>query len=118
MRLQALFLVLPILGCASPKVLRDARVYTMELEFLQMSITKTTDLLEEHLLESCTCAHTRWTSPLCEETAKTILLLRARIPYHIGLMKYNAGLQEHRPVDLPEVGDPSELCSTTTPKGK
>jgi len=106
------FLIL--VGCASPKViLRDARVYSMELEFLQMSIMKTTDLLEKHLQTgSCECRNTRWTTPLCEESAKTVLLLRSRLSYHIGMMRHNAGLQEVRPQDLPEVGDPSELCPT------
>lgn len=104
-------LVLP--SCGTKKVvLRDAGVYKSELEFLQMALRRSTDLLEDHLQENhCSCDEYRnWTTETCEESAKTILVIRARLTYHINLMLFNAGLRETPSRELPEIGHPSELC--------
>lgn len=108
-------LVLALVSCAHQEkqvVLRDAGTYRSELDFFQMSLQQGTVLLSQHLYEgNCACDDEGiWNAPLCEKTARHILIVRKRIPYHIWMMQYNAGLRSEPPSTLPEVGDPGELC--------
>ena len=104
-----------LIACSSatPKVvLRDARIYQTELDFLQMALRQSHDLLESHLRRgTCICSpYGDWSDPVCEDTAKTILVLEKRVVYHIWMMEYNAGLRKEPLMELPDLGHPSELC--------
>lgn len=103
------------IACAASKpprvVLRDAKVYQAEIDFLGMALRQSQDLLEQHIRRNCGCdAQGQWSDSMCEETAKIILVIQKRLSYHIWMMEYNAGLRDEPLQELPDLGHPSELC--------
>jgi len=106
-------LVVMSVGCKKPMAsIRDPNVYANEIDFLRMAITQQTSLLEYHLQDgSCVCVEQEWTVEECEKTAKSILVMRARLDWHLALMEYNGSLREDRPPkDPPEIPESTTLC--------
>lgn len=114
-------LVVMIVSCAHQDkrvVLRDGQTYRAELEFLQLALHESNSLLVEHLdIGDCTCnAQGEWSSKLCEKTARHVLIVRTRVPYHVWMMLYNADMRAEPPLEIPDVGHPSELCPVSRPE--
>jgi hypothetical protein len=101
-------------GCKKGKtVLRDPEVYKNEIGFLQMALEQDTELLEAHLKDgSCSCDEDgAWNNETCEMSALNVLVVQARLGWHVDMMMYLGGLSEERPPeDPPEVAEPSTLC--------
>ena len=94
-------------------VLRDPEVYKNEVFFLQMALEQDTDLLEAHLNDgSCSCDEDgAWSNETCETTALNVLVVRARLDWHVAQMMYLGNVIKERPPETPpEVADPSTLC--------
>lgn len=104
---------LGLTGCKrGPIVLRDPEVYRNEIAFMQMALEQDTELLAHHLADgSCSCDEGEWSSIECEDTALNILVIRARLPWHVAMMHYLGKLSEERPPEEPpEVPESSTLC--------
>ena len=99
-------------ACEKPgTVLRDPEVYRNEVAFLQMAIEQDTELLLEHLNDgSCSCEDGEWNNEVCEMSALNVVVMEARLEWHIAMMMYLGNLSEENPGDEPEVPDPSTLC--------
>lgn len=98
-------------GCKRAFV-RDPETYKAEIAFLQMGLEQDTELLAEHLADgSCVCVDGEWATPLCEDTALNILVVRNRLEWHVAMMMYLGNLSKKRPPeDPPEVPETSTLC--------
>ena len=113
--LLALFLMLT--ACLKQPLvsIREPKVYQAELDFNDMAHEGATKLLRGWLASQCKCEEEEgelfWETEECEKTAKHILVIETRIPYHRAMQEYNGGLRETRPPENPpEVPDPSALC--------
>jgi len=99
-------------GCKKPGVvLRDPEVYRAEVEFLQITIEQDTELLVEHISDgSCSCEDGEWNNEVCETSALNVVVMQARLQWHVDMMMFLGNLSQENPGDEPEVPDPSTLC--------
>lgn len=104
--------VLATTACKKPGVtLRDPEVYRNEIALLQMAIEQDTELLAEHINDgSCSCEDGEWNNEVCEASALNVVVMRARLEWHVAMMLYLGNLSDTNPGDEPEVPDPSTLC--------
>lgn len=105
-------LILVLFVCCTPKtVIRDEVVYQTELSFMEQAALQPSEQLESFIKVHCLCNFGKFTTPECEKAAKTVLTVKARVPWHKAMMLYNAGLLKDRPVkDPPVVPETSTLC--------
>lgn len=103
-------------GCKSKIVIRDAKVYKAELDFVEAATEEMVERGEALIAESCVCEEKIVGVPMfieseCHKLAETVLVLKARMKYHLSMMRHLGGLQEERPPkEPPSVSEPSTLC--------
>jgi hypothetical protein len=101
-------------NCADDAIIRDRVAYETELNFMEKASMDQADLLAAWIKASCTCEGGKFSTTQCEESAATVVAIRARIPWHKALSRYNAGLDEKRPEEMPpEIPDAQTLCPET-----
>ena len=113
--LLLLALVVPLVGAGcGDYVVRDEVVYKTELNFMEQTAFQPADKLVEWINLSCKCAEGKFIEPnaaLCKASAKLVVVVKARVPYHKAMMLYNASITEKRPPkDPPAVPETSTLC--------
>ena len=96
-----LFLVFTSLspGCVA-RVCREKAVYETELAFFERAAMQSVTQLESFVKKECRCVDGQFTTKTCEDAAKTIAVVKARLPWHKAMMLHNAGIGE-RPADNP-----------------
>jgi hypothetical protein len=105
-----------MLGTSACKrvVVRDALTYKNEIYLLEMAIEQDTALLREHLADgACKCDEDgNWSSESCEMAALNVVVMGARLKWHIAMMMYLGGLSEENPGEEPPVSeeDTAALC--------
>lgn len=93
------------------QVVRDAAVYKNEVNFMEQVMSQSAAQLAEWIETSCKCEVGKFTSTLCEQSAKKVQLVRSRMPWHKAMMLYNAGLLDKRPSKKPPTIPPANaLC--------
>lgn len=103
-------------ACKKPVAsIRNPNVYGNEIDYNNMVQNQAVQHLRYWLDTNCSCdsagAFTGDHAEACEKTAKHILVVETRQPYHTQLMEYNGSLRDDRPPeDPPEVPEPSTLC--------
>lgn len=109
--LLTLLLLMGVVGCTK-HVVRDAAVYTTEMNQYDSWAKKQAGLLKEFLGEHCTCdAAKKFTTKRCSSSADYILTIEARADWHRAMSDFNAGLSEKRPPkDPPAIPANSTLC--------
>jgi len=116
----ALLVAMPFLmgGSCNQSIVRDKTVFEAEVNLAeQMAVQPAeklmADLVGDIDLSACTCEEGEWTTPECEATAKLILTVITRAPYHKAMALYNAGITDERPPkEAPEIPAPGTLCPT------
>lgn len=110
--------LLALIACGG--IVRDGKVYRTELDFLEQVAMQPTNQLGTFVAATCTCTDGKFIAPVgsilqaedCEKAAKTILIVKARVPWHKAMMLFNAGLIKDRPPrDPPAVPATSTMCS-------
>ncbi len=98
-------LVAPVLlgSHCEETVVRESNTYQQEVEFMEQFVSQEAVLLADWIKTSCKCEEGKFTSALCEDSAKKVQLARARIAWHRDMMLYNAGLLKDRPSETPPV---------------
>lgn len=110
----AMGMLLP--ACKKPIAsIRNPNVYANEIDYNNMVQNQAVDHLRFWFSENCSCdsagAYRGDFADECEKTAKHILVVETRQPYHTQLMEYNGSLREDRPPEEPpEIPDPSTMC--------
>ena len=112
-------LAFPLAGCPST-VVRETKVLKAEMNWFNRASMQQAKLLrrliETHPACKCDEVGARFTEPLCQKAAKTLLTAQHRSPYHRDMALYNAGIIKKRPSRTPPAIPPvSTLC---TPKVK
>jgi len=98
-------------ACPKSATVRDSKVYQTEVAFMGQAAAQQADLLAHFVKTACSCEGGKFTDPKCQKAAKTLLVVRARIPWHQAMMLYNGGITEERPPKTPpEIPDASTLC--------
>ena len=92
-------------------IIRDQVVYETELNFFEKAAMDQAALLEGWVKESCTCSEGEFSSKQCRESAEAVVVVRARIPWHKAMSRYNAGIDDTAPeAEPPAVPDARTLC--------
>lgn len=93
-------------------VVRDKKVYKTEVKFMSKASLDQAKLLKQWVAENCKCdSHGHFTTDLCNKSAKTALVIEARVPWHADMMNYNGSVTDKRPPkDPPEVPGIKTLC--------
>jgi hypothetical protein len=117
LKLVALFflLVLSVALTGCPQyVVRDETSVRMDHIMLQKIAKENSELLLALQAQSCQCTNGKWyPNSDCEKTAKMIIFLTVRFPWHMEMMLYNSGLTTNRPSETPPVMPlPETLCPT------
>jgi len=117
--IPALFMAFAVTGC-SKHIVRDAKVYQVELDQYDSWATKQAELLRGFMAESCTCdAAQKFETKECRDAADFVLTIEARAAWHKAMSLYNASLTEERPPkDPPEIPPSSSLCPERVPKAE
>lgn len=95
--------------------IRNPNVYGQEIDYNNMVQGQAVAQLRYWLEANCSCDSTlEWTgdhASQCEKTAKHILVVETRGPYHTALMEYNGSLVDERPSETPpEIPEANSLC--------
>lgn len=107
---------LGLLGMTACKrvVVRDPETYKNEVYLLEMTIEQDTELLKEHLADgSCSCDEDgNWNNEVCEASALNVVVMEARLKWHVAMMLFLGGLSDKDPGEIPEVSedDVVNLC--------
>lgn len=99
--------------------IRNPNVYAAEIDYNSMVQNQAVKHLHYWMQENCTCdADGLWEgdhADACEKTAKHILVVVTRQPWHNAMMEYNGSLIEERPSEVgPEIPETSTLCVEKT----
>jgi len=109
-----LFVVTSIVGSGCSKVVvREARVYKAELDFIGEANEEVVANAKALLEKKCVCSTVGdgFSDKECQALAETILVLDARMGYHLEMMLYLADLSKERPSkDAPEIAEVNSLC--------
>jgi hypothetical protein len=102
-------------GCHGKIVVREAKVYKAELQFIDAATQEISERSQSMLNLKCECEEVAgekgFVSKECQQLAETVVVLKARMAYHTNMMRYLGGLIEERPPkDPPEVPAPNTLC--------
>jgi len=115
--LLCLTFTLLVAGCAG-QIVRDKTAYEMEVKLMSEFSGQQSELLTTWIGENCTCTEApAFSTPLCQKSAETVVVAKARVPWHAKMMMINAGLSEEEPGETPTPPKPTSLCpaSTATP---
>lgn len=115
--LMVMALVVLAVSACNPKIVREENVYRNEVKFMQATATQQADTLAAFIAANCECKTVDpngaigFVTKECLSAAKLVQVVRARVPYHVDMMLYLAGLKEERPPKTPpDVPPPEELC--------
>jgi len=122
--LAFLILSLGVAGCGT---LRDPAVYATEIQYIDMTVSRGAPAVHRLLSTSCACAAgdpVVWTSTVegfstedCEANAVWYRTYLARWPWHVAMMRYNGGLIETDPGEIPEVPSTCDLSAPVETSG-
>jgi len=104
-----LLLSFAIVGCEPKSVVRDPKVYQLEIQWYTRTALEAADLMDPILKAHCLCNGGTFDGH-CLKIAKYIVRNRARAAHHGDMMLYNGSLLDKRPGAAPEVPKPSSLC--------
>jgi hypothetical protein len=95
--------------------IREPHVYEQEVDFMLAVTEAEAKALETLIDKSCKCevleGEKFWVDKSCEDAAKLVQTVRARVPYHASMMLHLGGILKERPAESPpEVPDASLLC--------
>jgi hypothetical protein len=116
MKFMMLFLVIGFLfGVACHPVVRDAKVYRAELDFVDAASEETVARGKAVIASSCACEEIQgvkvFSKAECRDLAETILVVEARMGYHTAFMRFLGGVSKTEPPkDPPNVPEPETLC--------
>jgi len=113
------FLVLVSLTGCPHLVVRDEAAVRTDYVMLQKVTKESGELLLALQTQGCQCVQGKWYAGSdCEKTAKMIIFLTVRFPWHMQMMLFNSGLIETRPPkDPPVMPPPESLCPTKVSLG-
>lgn len=114
MRIILVLVVLSFCGCKSVAI-RDAKVYSAELDFVDAAVDEQVERGKALIAKECRCSEVMGTvgfeTKECQELAETVLVIEARMRYHTAFMRYLGGISEERPAkEAPKVPDTGMLC--------
>lgn len=119
MRLQtilsiaALFLVVLLLtaGSCQEQVVRESVVYETELAFFEKASQEQSRLLQRFVREDCSCSNGKFNTAYCEQVAENLVVVNARMQWHLDMARYNANIIAKRPQkNPPAIPAPESLC--------
>ncbi len=95
-------IVAPVLlaSCGS-RVVRDTAVYQAELDQYDRWATRQAALLRDFVSTACPCDGPRFVEPRCREAADWLLTVEARHDWHREMARFNAGLSDQHPAEVP-----------------
>ena len=108
-------LVLVFSGCKQVTV-RDAGVYSEGLNFIDAASVEIVERGKALIERECECSDkivgvNGFTSSACHRFAETVLVIEARMKYHLEMMEYLGGLSgECPPRNPPDIPDVNTLC--------
>jgi len=96
-------------------VVRNPNVYLNEMDYGDMVDKQSAQRMRYWIDASCSCtADGAWSgdhAEECEKTAKHVLVVEVRGPYHTAMMEYNGSFTDERPPEEPpEIPETSTLC--------
>ena len=106
MKKLALFVVLLLLpllmgGHCGKSVVRDSKTYQTEIGFMELTSNTLAGHLKKWITAECKCTDGKFTTDLCQKSAKDVLVVEARVPWHKKMMLFNAGITDKRPDKAP-----------------
>lgn len=113
--LLTLVLSIPFgVGCST---IRDAAVYTSEIQFVDMTVRREAPAVRRLLTTSCTCSEAvAWTATVdgvtteeCEAAADWYRTYVGRWAWHVNMMRYNGSVISEDPGLAPEITTTCEL---------
>ena len=90
-----------LLGGCSKYILREREVYEAELGLYEQFGRDGASSLYALIHAHCTCDGGEWVGRDCKAADERAALLERRLPWHLAMSAYNAGLTEDKPADLP-----------------
>jgi len=105
------FLILLVTSGCATRVCRERAVYETEVSFMEQAALQSVKHLETFIQTNCACQDNRFLTKECEDAARNILVVKARVPWHKSMMLYNAGILEAKPAEFPAlIPSTSTLC--------
>lgn len=103
--------VLVLSGCKSV-LIRDTEVYWNEIKFFEMALKQNTKLLKDYVQSgACSCEDGEWTTPECKRAASNVVVIEARLDWHLAQMEYLGKFKSSPPPEQePEIPAASILC--------
>lgn len=113
-----LSLVVTLLGCGT---IRDKVVYETELNFVDLTVRRSSDTVRSFLTSQCQCRGEMWVSrnpesvpsSSCVSAADWWFVTRSRWDWHTDMIRFNGSLTDHDPGPAPrldrvscDLGDP------------
>ena len=112
--LALLLMVIPLLmgGHCGKSVVRDSSTFQTELAYNELVTTTLVGHLGKWVAAECKCDDAgKFTTELCQKSAKDLLAAKARGPWHKAMSLFNAGITEKRPDKTPpKVPEAKTLC--------
>lgn len=113
-----LLIVMGVTTSCGGTVVREAEVYKAEIEFIEQATEEQVDGAVALIEKSCECREivgvTAFVTPECQKLAETVVVVKARMSYHLAFMRYLGGIDEERPPETPpEVPEATTLCPET-----
>jgi hypothetical protein len=110
-----LLVIMGITTSCSGTVVREADVYTAEIDFIEQATQEQVEGAKALIGDTCECREiagvTAFETEECHALAETVVVVEARMGYHLAFMRYLGGLDEERPPETPpEVPEATTLC--------
>ena len=103
------------LGCGGSAI-RDKEVYKAELAFIESATIEQVERGISLINNVCVCEKVgdlpaQFTNKECLDLAQTIVVVRARMRYHLDFMEYLGGMSDTRPPETPpDIPSSNDLC--------
>ena len=110
------FLFIVVCSGCNKHIVRDAKVYAAEIAFVGSAANEQVENALALMKVSCECREPdglplQFVTRECLDMAQTVVVVRARMDYHLAYMQYLGGLIKERPSDVPpEVPEANTLC--------
>ena len=95
-------LLVVLLIVSSCTGIRNVGTYSMELVYLEMSLTRQGELVKEYIKTNCCSGSSYQESIDCHAAVDTYLTVKQRSKYHLDMMRYLGRLSDDRP-ELPQI---------------
>ena len=110
-----LLIVMGVTTSCGGTVVREAKTYKAEIDFIEQATEEQVEGAVALIDKVCECREivgvTAFVTPECHALAETVVVVRARMGYHLAFMRYLGGLDEEQPPETPpEVPGATTLC--------